>query len=158
MKQMHIGILAVAAVPIVAFLVVGTAPSAENGPAGPAVISTYEQAPYGAYLADDDGMSLYLFQSDQRGSGKSTCHGTCAEAWPPLLTEGEPRIHGEVDTSLLGAIERENGTRQITYNGWPLYYFVKDDKRGDVKGHNVKGFGAKWYLVTPQGEPAPHED
>lgn len=158
MKQLHIGILAIAAVPVAAFFLVGTAPSAQDGPTGPAVISTDTRAPYGTYLVDGDGMSLYMFEADQRGSGESTCHDTCAEAWPPLLTEGEPRVHGEVDTSLLGAIERNDGTRQIAYNGWPLYYFIKDERPGDVEGHNVKGFGAKWYLIMPNGEPAPHED
>jgi predicted lipoprotein with Yx(FWY)xxD motif len=42
---------------------------------------------------------------------------------------------------------------QVTYNGWPLYYFAPDEQPGDTKGHEVDGFGAEWYVVTPEGEP-----
>ena len=41
---------------------------------------------------------------------------------------------------------------QVTYNGWPLYYFIKDKAPGDTMGQDVKGFGAEWYLVMPSGK------
>lgn len=116
-----------------------------------ATVATAEQQPYGAYLVDAAGMSLYLFKADAKAKG-STCYDACAKAWPPLLTDGEPMVNGMAKQDLLGTIERKNGSTQVTYNGWPLYYFVKDDEPGDTQGQDIKGFGAEWYLVTPKGK------
>ena len=57
-----------------------------------------------------------------------------------------------MNASLIGAIERRDGTLQVTYNGWPLYYFVKDQKPGDTTGQDIEGFGEEWYLLTPAGD------
>lgn len=104
----------------------------------------------GRFLTDAEGMSLYLFEADSPGT--STCYDACVEAWPPLLTEGTPTTGGEVDAGKLGTTERKDGSMQVTYNGWPLYYFVKDQAPGDITGQDVEGFGAEWYLVAPSGE------
>lgn len=122
-----------------------------------ATVATAEQQPYGTYLVDAAGMSLYLFMADDKAEG-STCYDACAKAWPPLLTDGEPMVDGMAKAELLGTIQRKNGATQVTYNGWPLYYFVKDDEPGDAMGQDIKGFGAEWYLVTPQGEPLRTEE
>lgn len=103
----------------------------------------------GTYLADVDGVSLYLF-TDTEGNPVS-CTGQCAEAWPPLITDGEPVASGSADESLLGTTERSDGSTQVTYNGWPLYYFVNDEGPGDVNGQGIESFGGIWYLVTPTG-------
>lgn len=104
----------------------------------------------GKFLTDAEGMSLYLFEADSENT--STCYDDCAAAWPPLLTEGEPTAEGEVDAAKLSTIERKDGSTQVTYGGWPLYYFVKDQAPGDIQGQDVEGFGAEWYLVAPDGE------
>lgn len=122
-----------------------------QGSTSAATVATKTQEPYGAYLVDSEGMSLYLFKADMQGK-KSTCYDACAKAWPPLLTEGEPQVDGKADKALLDTIERKDGSTQVTYNGWPLYYYVKDKEPGDTKGQDVKGFGAEWYLLTPQGK------
>jgi predicted lipoprotein with Yx(FWY)xxD motif len=106
--------------------------------------------PQGKFLTDADGMSLYLFEADSPNT--STCYDACAEAWPPLLTDGTPTTGGEIDAAKLGTAERRDGGSQVTYNGWPLYYFVKDQAPGDINGQDVEGFGAEWYLVAPDGE------
>lgn len=115
-----------------------------------AKITLTEQSPYGAYLADGEGRSLYLFEADE--AGKSTCHDACANAWPPLTTSGEPQAGKGIDADALGTFERPDGSMQVTYDGWPLYYFIKDKAPGDTKGQDIEGFGAEWYLVTPGGE------
>lgn len=104
----------------------------------------------GRFLTDADGMSLYLFEADSEST--STCYDDCAAAWPPLLTEGMPAADGQVDASKLSTTERKDGSTQVTYGGWPLYYFVKDQAPGDTQGQDVEGFGAEWYLVAPDGE------
>lgn len=116
-------------------------------------VSTTE--PIGKYLTDDDGMTLYLFEKDERG--RSTCHGACAEAWPPLLTEGDPVAGAGVDADKLSTMRREDGSRQVTYGGWPLYRFVRDAAPGDTNGQDVEGFGAEWYMVSPAATKAQSE-
>lgn len=104
----------------------------------------------GPYLTDAKGRSLYLFESDSEGN--STCYDACAEAWPPLATQGQVEAGEGVDAGKLDTITREDGTRQVTYNGWPLYYYAQDTQPGDIEGQDVEGFGAEWYLVSPEGE------
>lgn len=116
-----------------------------------ATVSTAMKDPYGAYLVDKAGYSLYLFKADVQGK-KSNCYEACANAWPPLLTQGDPEATGRADEALLDSIERKNGSRQVTYNGWPLYYFIQDKEPGATQGQDVEGFGAEWYLVTPTGD------
>ena len=121
-----------------------------------AKVTVEESEQYGPYLADADGRALYLFTADQQGSGdqaaQSNCYDACAEAWPPLMTGGEPQAGEQADKSLIGMIERQNGDLQITYGGWPLYYFVQDQGPGEATGQDKHGFGGEWYLVTPAGE------
>lgn len=113
---------------------------------------------YGAYLTDADGRALYLFTADQQGKGDakatSNCSDACATAWPPLLTDGQPKAGDKVQSDLLGTIERQDGSTQVTYNGWPLYYFARDQGPGETAGQDVHGFGGEWYLVTPEGAKA----
>ena len=111
---------------------------------------------YGPYLTDADGRALYLFTADQQGSGdkaaQSSCYHACAAAWPPLVTSGEPQAGDEqADKTLIGTIERRSGDMQVTYGGWPLYYFVQDQGPGEATGQDKHGFGGEWYLVTPAG-------
>jgi len=102
---------------------------------------------HGAYLVDAEGMSLYAFLRDT--DGESACYDQCAAAWPPLLTEDAPVALDDVDGDLLGTTERTDGTTQVTYAGWPLYFFVQDEAAGDVAGQGVNDV---WYLVSPAGE------
>ena len=113
-------------------------------------VGVAEAETYGSYLVDAEGKALYLFMADTDGT--STCNGDCAGAWPPLTTEGEPTAGDGAEASMLGTTEREDGTMQVTYNGQPLYYFVRDESAGDTNGQAVEGFGAEWYLVSPSGE------
>ena len=54
-----------------------------------------------------------------------------------------------VDATLLGTITRDDGSTQVTYNGWPLYYFQDDAAAGDTNGQGMEGV---WFLVSPEGE------
>ena len=114
-----------------------------------AQVEVAEQEPYGAYLVDAEGRALYLFLADS--AEESACYDDCANAWPPLLTDGDPAAGDGVDASMLGTLEREDGAMQVTYDGMPLYYFVRDQGAGDTNGQGVEGFGAEWYLVSPEG-------
>ena len=75
----------------------------------------------------------------------------CAAAWPPLRTGATPDVAGGANAALVGTIPRSDGARQVTYNGHPLYTFVKDHKPGDVNGQGLTAFGAAWFAVSPAG-------
>jgi predicted lipoprotein with Yx(FWY)xxD motif len=101
----------------------------------------------GEFLVDGWGMTLYLFTNDT--PGVSNCYDQCAERWPPLLVEGEPVLGNNIDAALIGTTERTDGTTQLTYNGWPLYYWYEDMAPGDTLG---QGVGDVWYVISPAGE------
>ncbi len=114
---------------------------------GPAMVNLGKNDKLGSFLTDDKGMTLYLFTKDTPNT--SVCYDKCAVAWPPLLTSGKPAAGNGVDASKFGTTTRKDGTTQVTYNGWPLYYFAKDKAAGDVTGQNV---GSVWFVVSPAGD------
>ena len=100
---------------------------------------------YGPILVDGDGNPLYIFTRDTQNGDSSACTDEeCLTEWPPLTTEGEPTAGAGAIQNLLGTITREDGTRQVTYNGWPLYRFSS----GSIAGHGEEG---EWFLVNPSG-------
>ena len=99
----------------------------------------------GEILVDGEGMTVYLFDEDQQGA--STCYDGCAEAWPPL--DGPVEAGEGVDATLIGAVERDDGSVQATYDDWPLYHFASDEAPGDVTG---EGVGGDWWVVTADGQ------
>jgi predicted lipoprotein with Yx(FWY)xxD motif len=103
----------------------------------------------GSVVENQDGFVLYRFDADVAGATpKSNCNGACAKVWPPALTEGaRPKLAG-VDAAKVGTVTREDGTKQLTVNGWPVYTYVGDKKAGSWKGQNVNG---KWFVITPTG-------
>ena len=79
--------------------------------------------------------------------------------WPPLLTSGPaPVTTGAAQASLVGTSPRADGTRQVTYDGHPLYYFAGDKAPGDVTGQGIHNFGGGWYVVAPGGDEIDDDD
>jgi predicted lipoprotein with Yx(FWY)xxD motif len=103
----------------------------------------------GRYLVGSSGRALYLWVADP--NDKSVCAGACAKFWPPLLTKSAPVAAGGVAAGQLGTIARSNGSKQVTYDGHPLYYFALDKSMGSITGQGSDNFGAKWWLVAPSG-------
>lgn len=119
-----------------------------NGPAGVGVAASDV---WGAYLVDADGYPLYMFTAD-RPDRRSVCYDDCARVWPPLRTFGDPvPVNDLVRPRLLETVWRRDGTQQVTYAGWPLYYYRQDFEAGMVTGQDVQGFGGDWYLMSPAG-------
>ena len=120
------------------------AAATEEAAAAPTVsLSSSEEL--GDFLVGPNGMTLYLFTND--APGVSNCADQCATNWPPL-TVGEEEIPllGEGIPGALNAITREDGTRQVVYNGTPLYYWAQDAAPGDTTG---QGVGDVWFVVSP---------
>ncbi|MEU1815011.1 hypothetical protein ABZ543_07420 [Streptomyces roseifaciens] len=98
------------------------------------------------------GFTLYRFDKDTANPSKSSCNGDCAVTWPPVVVAQGGRIFLDgVDRSKVGTVKRDDGTRQVTVGGWPVYRFSKDTKPGDTKG---QGVGGTWFGVTPDGKKA----
>jgi predicted lipoprotein with Yx(FWY)xxD motif len=106
---------------------------------------------FGMMLFDGTGQAIYLFDKEQ--TTKPECYGVCAEAWPPVLTKGEPTAASGAKQNLLGTTKRNDGATQVTYGGHPLYYYAHEAK-SEVKCHNIQGFGGLWLVVTPAGQSA----
>jgi len=128
-----------------------TATTAKAAP--PALtVSAVHSATLGTILVDQSGLTLYRYTPD--GTGKTTCTGACATAWPPLvLPTAATHLTGKdgVTTSELGTITRPGGAKQVTFKGMPLYRFAGDTAAGQTKGQGVAG---AWFVVSTSAAPA----
>jgi predicted lipoprotein with Yx(FWY)xxD motif len=140
----------------------GGAGSAASAPASPSQSSGGASAsspagdtlktassPLGHIVVDANGMTVYYFKKDTKGESAATCTGACATYWPPVTTSGMPKLTGVSGT--VGTIAGPNGAKQVTIDGLPIYTYVGDSKPGDVAGQGSNGFGAKWWVVAPDG-------
>ena len=105
--------------------------------------------PLGEIIVDGEGMTLYAFTPDT--AGESTCYDDCATAWPPLLATDAAAISAGagLDATKLTTVDRTDGTKQVKYGDWPLYFFADDAAAGDTKG---QGLFDRWYVVDAAGE------
>jgi predicted lipoprotein with Yx(FWY)xxD motif len=118
------------------FLVAGGARAANDG-------LQVAKGKDGSYLTDSKGMALYTFKKD--APGKSVCGGDCVAKWPPFYQE-KVGATGDLKAADFATITRDDGQKQTTFKGMPLYYFVGDLAAGDTKG---QGVGNVWYLAKP---------
>lgn len=86
-----------------------------------------------------NNLTLYTFDKDTAGSGKSTCNGGCVSTWPPLYATATAKAFGDFTI-----IARDTGEKQWAYKGRPLYFFVGDSVAGDVAGEY-----ADWTIARP---------
>jgi predicted lipoprotein with Yx(FWY)xxD motif len=122
-------------------------------------ISTYKTPEDGTLISGADNRTLYVLTADERSTSAheklSTCYAGCAAVWPPVLATGTPAAAGKANPSLLGLTARRDGTKQVTYNGLPLYYYAPDVKAGQATGNHLKdGFGL-WVGMLANGKLAP---
>ena len=127
----------------------GAAASSAPAAAGTAAVIETHTGSAGTFLTNGSGRAVYMFAKDP--TNQSACSGACAAAWPPVTTTGAATVSGGAKASDLATITRSDGTKQVTYDGHPLYYFVGDTGPGTDKGQGIDGFGAKWWLVAPTG-------
>ncbi len=136
----------VSALGVIGFLAAGSIARSATG--SHATVSL-RKTKLGSILVNSSGHTLYLFAKDR--SGKSSCTGSCAGFWPPLLRHGKPTVGPGVKASLLGTTRRSNGSVQVTYNKHPLYGFSLDKRAGQTNGEGQFAFGARWYAVSARG-------
>ncbi|GIF51451.1 hypothetical protein Afe04nite_59900 [Asanoa ferruginea] len=128
-----------------------TTASANDAKAAPPASVTVQtrNGPNGPYLTDQQGNTLYLFVADK--TNQSTCNDACAAQWPPLTTGGAVVAGSGVDAAKLATSNRQDNTKQATYNNHPLYKFIADTAPGQTNGQGVNAFGALWWTVNPAG-------
>lgn len=127
------------------------APTSTPGTATPAPAGvTVSVSKPGGFLIDGKGHALYLFAADKTNT--SACYSACASIWPPLTTSGAVKPGASVLASELGTTKRTGGANEVTYHGHPLYLYVGDATAGQTSGQGLLQFGARWYLVAPNGE------
>jgi predicted lipoprotein with Yx(FWY)xxD motif len=151
-------VLASSAALLVAACGGGSSPGSSSSAASPtpkaaATVKTATKTVAGkseTILVDAKGITLYYFTPDKGGT--VTCTAACLQNWPPLLLPSgtsSPTAASGV-SGKLATVSNPNGT-QVSYNGWPLYYYFKDKDSEDTYGQNV---GGKWFVVTPDVAPA----
>jgi predicted lipoprotein with Yx(FWY)xxD motif len=124
----------------------GSTSSSGGGSASSAVLST-TGSDLGKIVVNSDGRTVYVFDKDSPGSGKSACSGDCLATWPAVTaTTDSPAVDGV--TGKVGTITRDDGTKQVTLEGMPLYLYAGDSQAGDVTGQAVGGI---WWVVGPDG-------
>jgi predicted lipoprotein with Yx(FWY)xxD motif len=114
--------------------------------AQPATVYIQRDAELGPYLVGPNGMTVYMFTNDTQGSGESACSGDCLTNWPAVTVASEDELLAGSNITGLGTITRDDGALQVTYHGWPLYFFAEDMARGDTTG---EGRGERWWTIAP---------
>lgn len=119
---------------------------ASMAPSGDATVLVAE-SDLGQILTDANGMTIYYFANDTEGV--SNCSGDCLANWPAVEVDGAPTA-GDGVTAELGTITRDDGTTQLTVNGFPAYLFAGDQAAGDTSGQGVNDV---WWVFGADGEP-----
>jgi len=127
---MYIKTLALAA--SAATMIVASGCANMYAPAAPAMLT-------GGALVAPNGMTLYTFDKDAAGSGKSTCNGPCAALWPPAMAAADAKPEGE-----LTLVTRDDGTKQWAYKGKPVYLYAADKKPGEMAGDKFRDM---WHII-----------
>ena len=103
----------------------------------------YSDSSLGKVLTDSKGMTLYSFDKDTKGAAMSACTDKCIAAWPPFVAPDGAMAEG--DWTIVDVKDKDGKAGKMwAYDGWPLYYFVKDKAAGDVTGDGV---GGVWHVV-----------
>ena len=145
-------VAAIAAAGVAAALVVlltrsaATSHPGASGSGEPDAVVRVARTKLGPILVDGRGHTLYLFLKDR--SARSTCYGACAQIWPPALSSGSPLAGAGVVKAKLTTTRRRDHTRQLVYNGHPLYAMDADARPGEMEG---EGFLGTWFVVSPAG-------
>lgn len=104
----------------------------------------------GSVVLDGQGFTLYRFDNDNPEPPTSTCTDECSSQWPPVLVS-EKITFQNLDPATLGAVNRQDGTQQVTVGGWPVYRFADDEVPGQILGQGAQGV---WFAVAPNGGKA----
>lgn len=142
-----------ALLPAAAIFLAGCEALPPAGPyaAAPGSVTVATKPAHGTYLVGPNGMTLYILEGTRGTTGAARCAGECLRVWPPLLG-GAPIVGPGIDPAMLAVVQGAAGP-QLTYAGWPLYYYTRDRVPGDITGQHVTDTWGTWHLLAPNGQP-----
>jgi predicted lipoprotein with Yx(FWY)xxD motif/plastocyanin len=120
-----------------------SSPSAAPTTPAAVTIKIATKAGVGDYLADAKGMTLYYFTKDS--IGKSAATAAVLANWP-VFNVPNIVVQPPLSSADFGTITRDDGLKQTTFKGWPLYYYIKDQAAGDTLGQGVNNV---WFVINP---------
>jgi len=141
---------------LVAAVAVGAAMAATGSThARAGTVQTSKSKSFGTILVSSTGRTLYRYTIDGKRVNRCSGNATCAKYWPALLVKAgaNPTVGAGATAALLGTIKAAHGMRQVTYAGFPLYFFAGDTAAGQTKG---QGFESQWYVVNTKGALVKH--
>jgi predicted lipoprotein with Yx(FWY)xxD motif len=144
-----LGVAAVPAAATVGYLIARPSDHASKAKAATAVTAPSVRVAHtrlGEILVDSRGRTLYLYVKDH--GAESACEGRCAKVWPPATVTGTPTAGSGVVAAKLTTTQRADHSRQLVYNGHPLYRLSSDVRAGQISG---EGFLGTWYVVSAEG-------
>ncbi|RZJ50356.1 MAG: hypothetical protein EOO44_16565 [Flavobacterium sp.] len=129
-------------------------------PVAKAEVSLSTSATLGSYLSDKNGRSLYFFATD--ANGQASCTGGCEALWPAFNVDNltADKLGTGLTLSDFATITTTSGKKQLTYKGWPLYYYAPVSE-GDGYGNGGvntpeaagkttgDGVGGVWFIAKP---------
>lgn len=127
-------------------------PPAPIAPVGAVALTTATKAPFGTYVVDGSGRSVYVLEGTRGGSGINRCSGPCLGVWPPVAGGVRQGVATGLNPGLVQSVSSYGGP-QLAYGGWPLYYYHHDRAPSDTTGQGVRDQWGTWYLLSPSGEP-----
>ncbi|HEY2777218.1 MAG TPA: hypothetical protein VGI77_04890 [Gaiellaceae bacterium] len=129
---------------------VGVAMAASSSSTATGTVKAVKSKTFGTILVSSQGRTLYRYTVDRKNVNRCSSNAACNKYWPPLLVKAgaKPTAGAGAKASRLDTIKANNGMRQVTYGGWPLYYFAGDSAAGQTKG---QAFEKEWYVVNTSG-------
>lgn len=129
------------------------AAGAQAAPGGRVELWAVQSGALGVLVTDGDGRPIYRFDRDSHQPPSTACTGSCTDTWPPVLIGNQPPDLEGVDAALVGSFVRpDDGQRQLTLAGWPLYRHAGDD--GGLSSTYGNGDDNAWFVVAPTGDHA----
>lgn len=116
-------------------------------------ISLATSTTLGSYLTDKDGRSLYFFAAD--ANGQASCTGGCEAVWPTFNIDNltADKLGAGLTLSDFGTITTASAKKQLTYKGWPLYYYspsTNGTNTPEAAGKTTgDGIGGVWFIAKP---------
>ncbi|MGR3496705.1 hypothetical protein [Citreimonas sp.] len=114
----------------------------------------------GRYIVGPGGRPVYMFDTGARGGDYlpplESCLARCREAWPPVFVDAETNlvVPDDLDSQLTGMVPESEGERLVaSYNGYPLFYYAREDESEGPSGHGIHTHGGWWITIAPDGEP-----
>ncbi len=120
-----------------------------------ATVRAAKTSSFGTVLVASNGHTLYRFTPDSKNTNRCSAVAACKKAWPALLVKAgvKPTVGSGAKASLIGTMRAAHGMRQVTYAGFPLYFFAGDSKAGQTNGQGIAG---KWFVVNTSGALVKH--